>query len=118
MGVIKRQAQTGSEMRIPPYWARAVHTGKDGKKKQPVLSRLGLAYLNHPESPGPAETKPEFLRKYQMKPHLTIFICLLSIFLCGCMSMAQKGAIDLAHKNYQKGDYEDVLNPTTQLKLV
>jgi len=43
-----------------------------------------------------------------------ITIAVLGFLLCGCMSMAQRGALGRAYSNYQKGDYEDVLELTSQ----
>jgi TolA-binding protein len=43
-----------------------------------------------------------------------IMIAVLGFLLCGCMAMAQRGALNRAYSNYQKGDYEDVLELTSQ----
>lgn len=44
---------------------------------------------------------------------ITVMFVLI-VFIIGCASTAQKGALGLAYKNYKKGDYEDVLKWTSQ----
>ena len=41
-------------------------------------------------------------------------MCILTIFCVSCGGMAQNGAMLRAYKNYEKGDYEDVLALTSQ----
>ncbi|QHI69923.1 tetratricopeptide repeat protein [Tichowtungia aerotolerans] len=55
-----------------------------------------------------------------------ISAAIIALLLCGCASMAQKGALVRAYKNYEKRDYEDVISlvamsesyktPTPELK--
>jgi len=43
-----------------------------------------------------------------------IIILIMSIFIVGCSSMVQKGAISLAYSNFEGRDYEDTLRYISQ----
>jgi len=49
-----------------------------------------------------------------MKTGIIVFVAVLFINLCGCSTMAQRGALSRAYSNYEDGDYEDVLAFTSQ----
>jgi outer membrane protein assembly factor BamD (BamD/ComL family) len=42
-----------------------------------------------------------------------IFLLLISITISGCAGMAQQGALSRAYSNFQDGDYEDVIELTS-----